>query len=88
MGSGGISGDDNLDSLGTNVFDLRAAEGQANPENVAGLLDVTEELVGREDEQQPTYGNVDLSQSVYSLQGETVGQFYGAPSNKRKPSWK
>ena len=86
LGTGGISGDGNLDSQDTGVFDLRAAEGQENPD-VAGLLDVTQELVGNQNDQ-PTYGNVDLSQSVYSLQGETVGQFYGAPREARGTGWR
>ena len=86
LGTGGISEDGNLDSLDTGVFDLRAAEGQENPD-VAGLLDVTQELVGNQNDQ-PTYGNVDLSQSVYSLQGETVGQFYGAPREARGTGWR
>ena len=77
--TGGISGDENPDSLSSGVFDLRAAEVQENID-VAGLLDVTQEL---EEEEQATYGKVDLSQSVYSLQGETVGQFYGAPREAR-----
>ena len=77
--TGGISGDENPDSLSSGVFDLRAAEVQESTD-VAGLLDVTQEL---EEEEQATYGNVDLSQSVYSLQGETVGQFYGAPREAR-----
>ena len=82
--AGGISGDGNPDSLGTGVFDLRAAEVQESTD-VVGLLDVTQEL---EEEEQPTYGNVDLSQSVYSLQGETVGQFYGAHRESRGTGWR
>ena len=82
--TGGISDEGNLDSVGTGVFDLRAAEDQEKT-NVAGLLDVTQEL---SNEEQPTYGNVDLSQSVYSLQGETVGQFYGAPREARGTGWR
>ena len=82
--TGEISEDGNLDSHNSAVFDLRAAEGQES-KDVVGLLDtVTQELAGQE-EQQPTYGNgnVDLSESVYSLPGETVGQFYGAPREAR-----
>ena len=82
--TGGISGDENPDSLSSGVFDLRAAEVQESTD-VAGLLDVTQEL---EEEEQATYGNVDLSQSVYSLQGETVGQFYGAPREARGTGWR
>ena len=38
-------------------------------------------------EDQPTYGNVDLDESVYSFQAETVGQFYGAPRETRGTVW-
>ena len=77
------SADGRRNSLETDVFDLSGVEGQDNPD-VTGLLDVAQEV---QVEEQPTYGNVDLDESVYSFQAETVGQFYGAPRETRGSVW-
>ena len=77
------SADGRRNSLETDVFDLSGVEGQDNPD-VTGLLDVAQEV---QVEEQPTYGKVDLDESVYSFQAETVGQFYGAPRETRGSVW-
>ena len=77
------SADGRRNSLETGVFDLSGVEGQDNPD-LTGLLDVAQEV---QVEEQPTYGKVDLDESVYSFQAETVGQFYGAPRETRGSVW-
>ena len=77
------SADGRRNSLETDVFDLSGVEGQDNPD-LTGLLDVAQEV---QVDEQATYGNVDLDESVYSFQAETVGQFYGAPRETRGSVW-
>ena len=77
------SADGRRNTLETGVFDLSGVEGQDNPD-LTGLLDVAQEV---QVNKQATYGNIDLDESVYSFQAETVGQFYGAPRETRGTVW-